>query len=143
MTEERKHIWYGDLTHIFPDCLPHLPGFNLASFQSYLSLDIIHHERGSIFVGGAFTLCLFVDVKRGRNKDKQKFCHSHTMSLIIKIFFSVIYILVWSVIVITTMCLKFLYHNLSSSKRGRLLALWRQSDYVANILMITNSILLL
>lgn len=54
----------------FPDCLPQLPGFDIPLQQAFTS---IYRERGSIFTGGASVLLFFVDVKRGRNKDIQKF----------------------------------------------------------------------
>jgi hypothetical protein len=60
--ERAQLIW---VSHSYP--------FLIASFHSYLSLDILHHERGSIFTGGVSVLLFFVDIKRGRSKDIQKF----------------------------------------------------------------------
>ena len=90
-----------------------------ASFHSGLSLDILHHERGASSQGKLLYYYFLLMSKGG------------------EIRYTKILLFPYNELKI------FIYHNLLSSKRGRLLALWRQYNYVTNILMITNSILLL
>jgi hypothetical protein len=50
----------------FPDCLPHLPGFNVSILQAFTPIvRYTTSQRGSIFTGGAFDLFFLLMSKGG------------------------------------------------------------------------------
>jgi len=95
--ERAQLLW---VSHSYPfriACLTFLDSMFPFSKLSLLSLDILHHK------GGAFSLV--IDPHTGLISNKNAF-------------FTVIYILVWSVILITTMSLKFLYITICHHQKG-------------------------
>ena len=99
--------------------------------------------KGGASSQGELLHYIFFDVKRRRNKDIKNLFPYNEVSNKNAFFFSDLHTGLIGDTYYYNVLKIFIYHNLSSSKRGRLLALWRQYNYVANILMITNSILLL